>query len=97
MRAHASKLGDDLQLTEHAPGELLPSLLAHFQKLFGVRGVQGVLPKMNELYLHSQEHATFTKVRVRVRVRVRVGFRVRVRARARVMVRVRVRVRVRLS
>ena len=90
MRAHASKLGDDPQLLEHAPGELLPSLLAHFQKLFGVRGVQGVLPKMNELYLHSQEHATFTKVtvvfvvvvRVRVRARVRVSVRVRVRVRA---------------
>ena len=26
-----------------------------------MRGVQGVLPKMNELYLHSQEHANFTK------------------------------------
>ena len=86
MRAHASKLGDDPQLLEHAPGELLPSLLAHFQKLFGVRGVQGVLPKMNELYLHSQEHATFTKVRVRVwlRVRVRVWVRYRVRVRVRV-------------
>ena len=60
-QAQASKYGDDLQLQEQPPGELLPSLLAHFQRLFDVRGVQGVLPKMNELYLHSQEHANFTK------------------------------------
>ena len=36
---------------ELQPSDLLSKIVAHFERLFGVRGTQGVLPKMNELYL----------------------------------------------
>ena len=44
------------------PEELLTKILAHFQRLFDVKSSEGVLPKMNELYLYVNEAATFTRV-----------------------------------
>lgn len=54
----------DLRVERNAEaGELLAKLLKHFQKLFDVRdGTAGVLPKMNELYLHTHELQNFMQV-----------------------------------
>jgi len=37
------------------PTLLVNKLVSHFRELFGVKGVDGVLPKMNELYLFANE------------------------------------------
>lgn len=37
------------------PDQLLHKMIAHFQRLFEVKALDGVFPKMNELYLTVNE------------------------------------------
>jgi len=41
------------------PMEMTTRMVRHFQQLFDVDGVRGVMPKMNELFLFSSEMKTF--------------------------------------
>ena len=44
------------------PEDMLGRMLTHFQKLFEVKGTEGVLPKMNELYLYVNEQSNLLRV-----------------------------------
>ena len=44
------------------PDDLPHRLVSHFQQLFEVRSVSGVLPRMTELYLYVNETNNFVKV-----------------------------------
>lgn len=44
------------------PEDLVSRLCSHFSRLFDVRGTEGMLPKMNELYLFVNEQQNFVKV-----------------------------------
>ena len=41
------------------PTEMTARMVTHFQQLFDVHSVKGVMPKMNELFLYSSEMKTF--------------------------------------
>jgi len=53
----AFKAGDDY-LKQH-PEELAVSILNHIMYIFEIKELQGVLPKMNELYIKTQEQINF--------------------------------------
>ena len=44
------------------PEDLTSKMCMHFGRLFEVRGTEGMLPKMNELYLFVNEQSNFVKV-----------------------------------
>ncbi|KAM3575643.1 hypothetical protein VYU27_002389, partial [Nannochloropsis oceanica] len=44
------------------PDILVNRVVVHFRQLFGVRSLEGVFPKMNELYLFASEMGVFTRV-----------------------------------
>ena len=44
------------------PSDIISRLCAHFQRLFDLRSVEGMLPKMNELYLFVNEQQNLLKV-----------------------------------
>ena len=44
------------------PEDVVSKLCAHFSRLFDVRGTEGILPKMNELYLFVHEQASLKNV-----------------------------------
>ena len=44
------------------PSDLTAKLLAHFRRLFEIKSTEGMLPKMNELYLFANEQHNLTKV-----------------------------------
>lgn len=44
------------------PDDLVSKLCTHFERLFEVRSTEGMLPKMNELYLFVNEQSNFVKV-----------------------------------
>jgi hypothetical protein len=41
------------------PSEMTTRMVTHFQQLFDVKAVRGIMPKMNELFLYSSEMNTF--------------------------------------
>lgn len=41
------------------PNEMTTKMINHFQQLFDVTAVKGIMPKMNELFLYSSEMNTF--------------------------------------
>ncbi len=50
-----------LHLRQH-PEALTSKIVAHFQQLFDVRSVDGIFPKMTEIYLTVNELGNFLKV-----------------------------------
>ena len=44
------------------PSDLTSKLIAHFRKLFDVKSAEGVIPKMNELYLFANQQFNLNKV-----------------------------------
>ncbi|GBG31673.1 Centrosomal protein of 70 kDa [Hondaea fermentalgiana] len=44
------------------PDALVSRCVAHFQQLFELRSVEGVIPKMNELYVYTNEMRNFMQV-----------------------------------
>lgn len=44
------------------PDALMARAVSHFQQLFELRSVEGVLPKMNELYVYTNEMRNFMQV-----------------------------------
>ena len=43
------------------PDAIVSKIVKHFQLLFDVRGVEGVLPRMNEVYLLMNESVHFLR------------------------------------
>jgi hypothetical protein len=44
------------------PGLLVNRLVTHFRQLFGVRSMEGMFPKMNEVYLFVNEMENFLRM-----------------------------------
>ena len=44
------------------PSDMTSKLIAHFRKLFDVKSTEGMLPKMNELYLFANQQFNLNKV-----------------------------------
>merc|ERR1712227_1045126 len=44
------------------PELLVNQVLLHFQQLFNVRSMEGVLPKMNQIYVFNNEMANFLQL-----------------------------------
>jgi len=61
MDQQSSVRASEAYLKEH-PETLVSRSVAHFQQLFGVRSVDGIFPKMNELYVFSSEMENFLRV-----------------------------------
>jgi hypothetical protein len=51
----------EAHILEH-PDILINRCVTHFRELFGVRSIDGVFPKLNELYVYTNEMDNFVKV-----------------------------------
>lgn len=43
------------------PDEMLVRVLSHLQHIFGITHIEGLIPKMNQIYIFTQEMTTFLK------------------------------------
>lgn len=57
---HSSKCYQDARdFISERPDVMVNSLLSHIQYLFGIHSLEGLLPKMNEVYLFTEEMRNF--------------------------------------
>ena len=43
------------------PEEMTSRILSHVQYVFGIQNLDGLIPKMNQIYIYTQEMSTFVK------------------------------------
>lgn len=61
---HSQNYSDAQKFMNERPEVLVNSLMGHILYLFGIRNLQGVIPRMNEVYLFTEEMGNFmTNVR----------------------------------
>ena len=56
---HTQNYSDAQKYINERPEVLINSLMAHIQYLFGISTLQGVIPRMNEVYLFTEEMSNF--------------------------------------
>merc|ERR1711991_1150701 len=43
------------------PEDMSSRILSHIQYMWGVKSIEGIVPKLNEVYIHTKELTTFLK------------------------------------